>query len=354
MLNNRNHGQNHIYFDKHSNNYSNAAVGMLLRAIGHGLKVAYVNCNDSSNKLTNFLENLSLSYSFIKKFPKFHMDLFTFKKDGKISRTFLPNVEFNTINEDIFYKIINNNYDLVIYDQLNFNNISELKIKNLLTTKNKTTEIIMITNSYGEFEKIKNLFDLISIYKYQENKILGNKKSLINITGDGKGKSIFCFGLVIRNFIEKQDVKLIYFDKEGTQYGERIFFEALKKWSKENNMYAKFDYVSTGCQRFDGNTYRTNNTHLDIKEAKEGLMLLKTALIKKTVVIADELNTAISNNLLETNEISEIFNSIQNQLIISGKKSPSQIINKSNIIITLIDEKHYSINNNNLRKGIDY
>ena len=285
MQNTRDYGLNHIYFDENAKDYSNVSVGLLLRAIGHGLKIAYVNCSGNSNKFTNFLENLSLSYSFTKKIPSFHMDIFTFKKDGKISRTFIPSVEFNTINEDLFYKIIND-YDLIIYDLISFDKISEYKISNLLSSKKENTEIIITTNSYGEFEKIKNKFDLVSIYKRTNNKLLGKKENIINITGNGKGKSTYSFGLIIRNFIEKQDVKLVYFDKGGDFYGERVFFEALKRWAKENNMYGKFDYVSTGCQRFDGTTFRFENNPQDIKEAKEGLMLLKTSLKLQTPVIA--------------------------------------------------------------------
>ena len=42
MTKTRTIGLNHIYLDTNIENYSNIAVGYILRALGHGLKVAYI------------------------------------------------------------------------------------------------------------------------------------------------------------------------------------------------------------------------------------------------------------------------------------------------------------------------
>ena len=97
MINLRTYGLNHIYFDENIEDFSNVAVGLIIRALGHGLKIAYIDCSNTASKFTNFLENLSLSNSFIKKFDRFLIDIYRFKSDKIMSKTILPLVEFTNI-----------------------------------------------------------------------------------------------------------------------------------------------------------------------------------------------------------------------------------------------------------------
>lgn len=346
-------GLSHLYLDKQIEGFSNVSVGLLTRSIGHGLKVAYVDCDSKARKFTNFLENLSLSREFVKSLDRFWMDIFVFKGNNRVTKTFLPQVEFHTILEDMFWKSLNK-YDLIVFDNASFEKISKFKIINFLNNKPNNLEVVFTFSEEKEFEEIKENFDLVTKYDYKENTLFGKNKNILNITGDGKGKSTYSFGYLIRNFINKEDVKLVYFDKGGNFYGERNFFKPLKKWSKTQNFYGSFDYVATGLERFDGKTFRFDNKPEDIKEAKEGLMLLKTSLKKQTPVIAEELNTTIKTGLLELDEVLEVLSNIKNQVVLTGRYSPKEFLDISNVIIEAKEIKHYVTKGNGVRKGIDF
>jgi len=354
MTNIRTLGLNHIYFDDQIEGYSNIAVGYILRALGHGLKIAYIDCNNSSSKFSNFIENLSLNYSFTKNFPKLSMDIFTFKPKDIVCRTLIPQVEFYNITKNMFWQNLSE-YDLILFDNSNFDKISKYKIINLLKSKESNTEIVYIMDNLKDYKEIKSYFDFNCELTYKKNTNKSpNLKSILNITGDGRGKSFFGFGYLIRSFIQKKDVKLVYFDKEDNLYGEQKFFSALKKWSKEYDYYGNFDYVSTGKKRFNGATYRKKNKESDIQEAKEGLMLLKTSLLKQTPVIADELNSCINSKLLTTKEVLEVLEKVTHELIITGIKSPKKFQEISSLILRMKSTKDYLKQNKGFRKGIDF
>lgn len=352
MLGTRTKGLTHAYLDKEIDSFSNLAVGLLIRAIGHNLRVAYIDTQGKATKFNNFLENLSLSYSFTKKFRRLSIDLYTFKAENKIQKSLIPQVEFYTIDEKMFYKGLTG-YDLIIFDNIKENKVDKFKILNLINNKESETELVFIFSDEKEFNEIKDNADLISIYDYKKQQLFGSK-GILNLTGDGKGKSTYGFGYLIRSFINKKDVKLIYFDKGGDFYGEKHFFDALKKWSKENNMYGVFDYVSTGLTRFTGEKFRFENTPLDIKEAKEGLMLLKTSLKWQTPVIAEELNTTIKTGLLTLEEVLPILQNATNEMVITGRYSPKELQDISTTIVNVKEIKHYSKSGQGVRKGIDF
>jgi ATP:corrinoid adenosyltransferase len=356
MTNTRTLGLNHIYLDTQTEDYSNIAIGYILRALGHGLKVAYVDCGNKSSKFSNFIENLSLSYSFTKNFPKFYMDIYTFKQKEIVTRTLIPQVEFANLPLEMFWnKLSSFNYDLIIFDNANFEKISEFKMINTINSKSTNSELVFILDNKTDFVKIKPYFDLTCELTFKKNnKGLSNIKSILNITGSGRGKSFYSYGYLIRSYINKKPVKLIYFDKEDNLYGEQKFFKALKQWSRENDMYGSFDYVATGNNRFNGATYTTEHTKEDIKEAKEGLMLLKTSLLKETPVIGDELNSVINSELLTQNEVLGVLENVKHELVITGPKSPTKIKNISSLILTIKGSKDYLKKNKGFRKGIDY
>ena len=119
-------------------------------------------------------------------------------------------------------------------------------------------------------------------------------------------------------------------------------------------MYGKFDGVSTGLSRFDGKKFRFENVESDLREAKDGLMLLKTALKKQTPVIADELLTTFKTGLLEIDEVLPILEEINNQVVLTGRYLPKEIAEISDIVIEILEKKHYIDEGKGVRKGIDF
>ena len=345
-------GQAHIYLDSGLIGFSNMSTGLLVRAIGHGLKVAYVDVGGEASKFTNFLENASLSHSFVKKFDRLHIEIFQFKKNNKVAKAIIPSVEFYTINESMFWDSFKG-FDLVIFENSNFEKVSKEKMINFLKNRDTNLEVVFTMKDSKEFDEVKDYFDLVSKYNYHENKGFGLRDIFV-ITGNGKGKSTYGFGYMIRNFIEKKDVKLVYFDKGGDFYGERVFFDALKPWSKQNKIYGDFDYVATGMKRFDGRTFRFENVEGDFREAKEGLMLLRTALKKQSPVIADEINTTIQTGLLELKDLLKVLDEVKNQLVMTGRYCPPEVFKVAKRIVEVEEVKHYLATGQQVRKGIDF
>ena len=193
MLATRAIGAVHLYEDEQIDQFSNVAVGLLMRAVGHGLKVAYVDSQAQATRFSNFLENFCLSRSAVKRFDRFHVELFTFKSQEKISRTLLPSVEFTTQSTELFWKALEN-FDLVLFDDITFDQLSLYSLKQFLNNRDPHQEIIFTTKDPKIAKELEEHVDLYSIYKYTKNPRLKTKKSLKNITGDGKGKSTYSFG----------------------------------------------------------------------------------------------------------------------------------------------------------------
>lgn len=334
MNSNRQIGQTYLYLDEKNSDFSNIAAGLLIRTIGERKKIAYIDSKDSASKLTNFIENLSLSYSFVKKLGNFALDIYKIKPNNKISKTLIPQVEFGTITTEMFWNSLSN-YDLIIFDNLTLETINIIKLISTLQNKSPFTNIIAITPDKKTHSKLKENFQNNLTCNHIEHKNLNTKKGITNITGEGVGKTLYSIGYLIRNFIYKKDVKLIYFDKGDDIYGDPIFLTALKKWSMENNYYGTFDFVKTGIKRFNQTGYREFNSEIDTKEAKDALMLLETSLKKQTPVIADELNTIIEKNILSIKDVLPILNKITNEIIITGRQSPKEILNISEKIIEI-------------------
>ena len=287
MINSRAIGLNQIYLDSEIDGFSNIGVGILIRSLGHGLKVCYVDVGGGCNRLTNLFENLSLSSNFVKNFKFFNCDFYNFTKNKNIlSRSIIPLVEFSNINKNLFLNSLRN-YDILIFENCNLEKFSKNEISNILNFKNEFSEIIFTFSDKNEYHEVKNLFNLKSKYNYKSQKNLFTNNKIIDITGNGRGKSLYSFGYIIKRFINKDDIKLIYFDKEDFYYGEMVFFKALKEWSKLNKYYGNFDFVITGMKRIFGLNYRSENIYDDYIEAEEAIKLLKTSVKKQSCIIAD-------------------------------------------------------------------
>lgn len=322
-----------VYFDKNISDYSNISAGLLIKAIGFGMKIAYIDTKDSATKLTNFIENLSLSYSFVKSLKRFQLDIYKPKQNQKISKILIPAVEFCNITQDMFYNSLYE-YDIIIIDNLDFEILNKMKIISLI--KNSSSQIIITTGDDKVFDEIKIECNSKYICDYKENHSLVVNKNIINISGNGEGKTTYSLGYLIRRFLDKNEVKLIYFDKGDDIYGDPIFLGSLKKWSRENNLYGTFDFVKTGIRRQFNNQSRNEITIQDTKEANDALMLLKTALKKESPVIADELNSMIEKGILKLDEVMHVLDEVKKELVITGNTTNIKLLNiaKLNIIIT--------------------
>lgn len=312
MIGTRDIGMSHIYFDSNINNYSNVSLGLIVRALGAGLKVCFVDIFSKAYNLNHFFLNLNYDNFFY----------------------------FNI--EDIILSQLDD-FDIIVFDNCTFEKFDKNQIKNILEIKPKNLEIIFTFSNRDEFDSIKDSFDLISEYNYVKDNF--SDFGIVNITGNGKGKSTFMFGMLTRQLIEKNRVcELLYFDKGGDFYQERNFFDKLKS--------EMFKIEVCGTQRFDGEKFRFENLKEDFSEAKRGLNLFKKS--NSEVIFLDELNTTIKTGLLEKEEIVDAVSEKEGLIILSGRYSPQEILEISDVIVEVVEIKHYVYQGFGVREGIDF
>lgn len=307
----RNKGLSTLIIDNQKT-ISEIFLGIILRATAHGLKIALVDTNNSSTKYIQALENFSLSKEFKKKFKKIHIETFSKTPTG-ISRGILPVVEYQTISADMMYRELYK-FDIVLIDHPDSSFLQSSKTLSLLKNKREETEIF-ISTSTKPFTTIASQVDSIITQEITTQKSLLSNPSISLITPTPWG-NLYSYGRMFLEFLKKEQVKYIAFDKADLFYGEHIFFDAIKIWKKHHKLYGEFDYLVTGIPRHTGPQLRTFSTPADKKEASEGLELLKTSLKKQTPVVIDNIDEAIKHELLSKENILDVIKKSSKEVLI--------------------------------------
>lgn len=171
-------------------------------------------------------------------------------------------------------------------------------------------------------------------------------------TGCGKGKSTAALGLAIRATGSGKRVAVVYFDKGGSFYGERV---ALKKYLKN-----RIDYFVTGKVRFNRSTrkFRFGVEREDRKEAMRGLVLAKKLARsgKYHLLILDEINTSVYLGMVSLQEVLAFMNEkpLSLELVMTGRNCPAELIEKADLVTEMTLVKHYFYKGVPARRGIEY
>lgn len=181
-----------------------------------------------------------------------------------------------------------------------------------------------------------------------------NKGMLHIYTGDGKGKTTAAIGLAIRAAGAEMKVAFIQFDK-GWE-GEEFYFER-KILRKIDNI----DLFPTGTLRHhkDG-SFRFDLKEEDIKEARRGLEIAYKILKegKYHLVILDEIIVSIYTKLLSLEEVLNLIKfwrqNCQNELVLTGRYAPEEILKEADLITEMKNLKHYFNSGIKARKGIEF
>jgi cob(I)alamin adenosyltransferase len=183
-----------------------------------------------------------------------------------------------------------------------------------------------------------------------DKRIIGHQGyGLVQIfTGEGKGKTTAALGEIIRACGAGKKVSVVYFDKGGTHYSERIILERLG-----------IPYVATGRDRVDGETERFDFsvTAEDRKEAKRGLQATQVFFAQGyEVVLLDEINSCVA---LEMVSVGEVLDLIQKkpegvELILTGRHAPKVLLDAAHLVSDVRMEKHYFYSGVKAREGLDY
>ena len=162
-------------------------------------------------------------------------------------------------------------------------------------------------------------------------------------TGNGKGKTTAAIGLAIRAVGAGLNVYFGQFIKNGN-YSE---IKLLKKRVPEVTI------IQFGC----GNFIRGKPSPQDIQAAEQGLSECQKAMISGhyDIVIADELNAAVSAGLLDVEKILQLIAAKPDnvELVITGRHAHRKLVDSADLVTEMKDIKHYFVQGIHARKGIE-
>ncbi len=169
------------------------------------------------------------------------------------------------------------------------------------------------------------------------------KGLLLNVTGNGKGKSTSAFGTVIRALGWDWNVLLLQFVKGTMETGEKRFFDSLHAPNLE------FAQLGAGASWEPGD-------HAAL--ARQGWTRAEKELLSPRwqLVVFDELNIALHYNWLPLDEVLGALRSRRHDLnvMITGRHAPRELLEMSDLVSEIKAVRHPYELGIPARKGIDF
>jgi len=172
------------------------------------------------------------------------------------------------------------------------------------------------------------------------------EKGLVQIyTGDGKGKTSAAFGLALRAAGRGLKVYIIQFIKGGFDYGELYVVDKVQGITLKAFGRGKFVLAKPPEKE-------------DVKLAQEALQLAEKVLesAEYDVVILDEINVALSLQLVELDRVMQLIKSKPEhvELVLTGRGASKEIIQLADLVTEMKEIKHPYGRGVPARKGIEY
>jgi cob(I)alamin adenosyltransferase len=167
-------------------------------------------------------------------------------------------------------------------------------------------------------------------------------------TGNGKGKTTAALGEALRALGAGKKVGIVFFDKGGTHYTERIILEKLQ-----------VEYVATGRDRIDPETGQFDFSVQDIdrEEAICGLAAVKTFFqADYDLVVMDEINQTAHLGMIGVPDVLEVLRlkPERTEVIMTGRNAPKEFLACAHLVTLMQMDKHYFYSGVKAREGLDY
>lgn len=167
-------------------------------------------------------------------------------------------------------------------------------------------------------------------------------------TGNGKGKTTASIGEAVRAVGAGKRVGIVFFDKGGEHYSERSILKSIG-----------VELVATGRDRIDpvSGRFDFSVNEFDRSEVLRGLVAVKTLFDEGyDLVIADELNSCLSLEMVETDVVLALIEQKpdQTEFVITGRNAPEIILERAHLVTEMTLQKHYFYSGVKAREGIDY
>ncbi len=165
---------------------------------------------------------------------------------------------------------------------------------------------------------------------------------LLNLTGDGKGKSSSAFGMVIRALGWNWRPAVIQLLKGARETGERNFF---------HTRFPELIFESYGLGRAAGSDEQRAAVAAGWARARTLLRSFEGELL-----VLDELNVALHRGYLELDEVLTALRNRRRELnvVVTGRYAPPELLAISDLVSEIRALKHPYWRGVPARKGLDY
>lgn len=165
---------------------------------------------------------------------------------------------------------------------------------------------------------------------------------LLNLTGDGKGKSTSAFGTALRALGWGWRVAVIQFMKGERPTGEKNFFT---RYFPEMIFEQYGLGLTTRPGDHRGMAQRGWARTRELLESFDGELL-----------ILDELNVALHHGFLDPAEVAAVLRARRPtlNLIVTGRHAPPELVEIADLVSEVVEIKHPFHRGIPARKGVDY
>lgn len=175
----------------------------------------------------------------------------------------------------------------------------------------------------------------------------GTKKDLGLVqvyTGEGKGKTTASIGLAFRAVGCDLKVIMIQFLKPSEEYGEQIAAQRLEG----------FEIISMGLDHMVSDVTREEDICLAHDALDHFSKILSSG--KYDLVIADEINVAMSWDLILPKEVIDVLEkrAPNTEVVLTGRGAPKEIIDYADLVTEMRMIKHPFDTGIGARRGIEF
>ncbi|MBD2460025.1 cob(I)yrinic acid a,c-diamide adenosyltransferase [Oscillatoria sp. FACHB-1407] len=358
-------GQIHVY-DGAGKGKSQAALGVVLRSIGLGIRTSW----QTRVLLLRFLKGPGRTYdedaaieALQRGFPHLIDQVRTGRAEyfGTEDITRFDRLEAQRGWDVAKGAIASGLYSVVVLDEINpVLDLGLLSVEDVIKTlKNKPEDLEIIATGRGAPQPLLDIADLHSEMKahHHANAALHGIDGIEIYTGSGKGKSTSALGKALQAIGKgiSQDkshrVLIMQWLKGGSGYTEDAAIAALHQ-SYPNLV----DHQRCGR---DAIVWRGQQQELDYVEAERGWEIARAAIasgLYKTIIL-DELNPTVDLELLPQEPIIQALlrKPRDTEVIITGRcKNPPAYFDLASVHSEVFCHKHYAEKGVDLKRGVDF
>lgn len=176
---------------------------------------------------------------------------------------------------------------------------------------------------------------------------MGQKGSIVVLTGEGKGKTTAALGMAMRAVGHGFRVAFLQFIKGGWKYGE---LEAAKRLQPE----LELEPLGEGFVHVDP----LNPDPHDVEVTRRAWDVCKEKILSGDyfMVVLDEINYVLSYGLLPIAEVLEVLRKRPDHVnvVLTGRDAPTELIELADLVTEMKEIKHPYRQGIISRKGIEY